>query len=108
MDVRPNVKPVPGSTVVLSLSSDEADVGSACTTLDEWVEGGWRSRWYWERSSPTAGAIPETGELACPAFGVRLPAEQTVALPADVPDGTWRIAYLAGEDDIGAYVFEVS
>jgi len=105
--VRPSVEPEPGATIVLFLSAEDADVGSACTTLDEWVDGGWRSRWYWERSSPEPGAIPEGGEQTCPAFGVPLPTEQTVALPADIGTGTWRLAYLAGEDAIGAYVFEV-
>jgi hypothetical protein len=37
---------------------------------------------------------------------VPLPGEQTVALPADLPTGTWRLAYDA-EGDLGAYVFEV-
>ena len=107
VQVQPNVKPGPGATVVLSLSADEADHGSACTTADEWVDGEWRSRWYWERSSPVAESIPEGGERTCPAIGVPLPTEQTIALPSDLADGTWRLAYLAGEDDLGAYIFEV-
>ena len=107
VEVRPSAEPAPGETIVLSLSADDADRGSACATLDEWVDGGWRSRWYWERSSPAAQPIPPDEERTCPAPGLPLPAEQTVALPSDLDEGTWRLAYLAGEDDVGAYVFEV-
>ena len=107
VEVRPSVEPAPGATIVLSLSADDAQHGSACATLDEWVDGGWRSRWWWVRSSPAAQAIPESEEQTCPAIGVPLPTEQTVALPSDIGEGTWRLAYVAGPDDVGAYIFEV-
>ena len=107
VEVRPSVEPTPGATITLSLSADDADTGSACTTLDEWVDDTWQARWYWERSSPAPVAIPDGEVRTCPAIGISLPAEQTVALPDDLPAGTWRLAYVAGEDDVGAYVFEV-
>jgi len=107
VDVRPSVEPDPGATVVLALSSDDAERGSACVSLDQWIHDGWRSRWWWERSSPEAHEIPDGEERACPAAGLPLPADQTVTLPSDLADGTWRFAYVAGEDDLGAYVFEV-
>jgi len=107
VDVRPSTEPEPGATLTLSLSAEGSDVGSACATLDEWVDDGWRARWYWERSSPAANPIPDGEERTCPAIGLPLPAEQTVSLPDDIADGTWRLAYLAGEDDLGTYVFEV-
>ena len=108
VEVRPSVEPAPGATLTLSLSDDDAEVGSACTTLDEWVDGTWRARWFWVQPSPSPVAIPDGDERTCPAIGIPLPAEQTVALPDDLLSGTWRLAYVAGEDDIGAYVFEVS
>jgi hypothetical protein len=92
---------------VLSLSSDDARQGSACVTLDEWRDGGWRSRWWWERPSPDAHEIPHDEERTCPAIALPLPADQTVTLPSQLEHGTWRLAYVAGEDDLGAYVFEV-
>jgi hypothetical protein len=98
---------VPGATLTLSLSAEDADSGSACTTLDEWVDGGWHARWYWVRTSPTPVAIPEAEERTCPAIAVPLPGDQPVAVPDDLSRGTWRFAYLAGEDDLGAYVFAV-
>ncbi|MFL6204718.1 MAG: hypothetical protein ACJ739_05155, partial [Acidimicrobiales bacterium] len=105
--VRPNVSPRPGATIVLSLTADDAYRGSACTTLDEWVQGGWRSRWYWERSSPEARPIPDGEERTCPAAGVPLPAQQTISVPADLGEGTWRLGDLAGDDVLGAPVVEV-
>jgi len=107
VEVRPSVEPTPGSTITLSLSADDADTGSACTTLDEWVDDTWKARWFWAGSSPSPVPIPDGEERTCPAPPIPLPAEQTVALPDDLPAGTWRLAYLAGEDDLGAYVFEV-
>jgi hypothetical protein len=107
IEVRTSATPAPGDTLVLSLSADDADQGSACAALDEWVDGGWRSRWFWERSSPAASAIPDGEERTCPSPAVALPTEQTVTLPSDLRTGTWRLAYVAGEDDIGSYVFEV-
>ena len=81
--------------------------GSACTTLDEWVDGTGAPagtgcdrlprRWP-SRRARSAPARPS----AC-----RCPGEQTVILPDDLAAGTWRFAYVAGEDDLGAYVFEV-
>ena len=107
VEVRPSAEPTPGGTIVLSLSADDAAQGSACTTLDEWVDGRWRSRWYWVRSSSAAREIPDSEERTCPAIGLPLPAEQTVTLPPRIQTGTWRLAYMAGEDDVGAYVFDV-
>ena len=107
VEVRPSAAPTPGATITLSLSAEDADTGSACTTLDEWVDDGWQARWYWVQPTPTPVAIPEGEERTCPAIGMPLPGEQPVILPDDLPAGTWRFAYVAGEDDLGAYVFEV-
>jgi hypothetical protein len=107
VEVRPSVEPMPGATVTLSLSAEEANTGSACTTLDEWVDDTWQARWYWERPSPTPVPIPAGEERTCPAIGIPLPAEQTVVVPDELPVGTWRFGYVAGDDDLGAYVFEV-
>jgi hypothetical protein len=107
VEVRPSAEPSEGATVVLSLSADDADHGSACVTLDEWMDAGWRSRWYWVRSSPRAEPIPDGSERTCPAPEVPLPTEQTLDVPAELGAGTWRLAYLAGEHDIGSYVFDV-
>jgi hypothetical protein len=106
VDVRPSHAPEPGATLTLHLAADGSDTGSACTTLDEWVDGGWRARWYWRRSSSRPVAIPPGEERTCPAIALPLPAEQTVVVPADLSDGTWRFAYDA-DGDLGAYVFEV-
>ena len=107
VEVRPSAAPTPGATITLSLSAEDADTGSACTTLDEWVDDTWRARWYWVQPTPTPVAIPEGEERTCPAIGMPLPEEQPVILPDDLSAGTWRFAYVAGEDDLGAYVFEV-
>jgi hypothetical protein len=97
---------LPGATVVLDLSAEGRTVGSACVTIDHWENGGWRSAWWWERSSSQAQPIPRDDEVTCPAIGVALPTTMTVTLPPDLPPGTWRVAY-AAEDDLGAYLFEV-
>ena len=75
-------------------------------TVDRWESGGWRSAWWWERSSSEAQPIARGDEVTCPAIGVPLPTRMTVVLPDDLPPGTWRVAYAAA-DDLGAYVFEV-
>jgi hypothetical protein len=107
VSVEVNVAPAPGATVALELSSTgERDVGSACATVDRWERGGWRSTWWWARTSTTAQAIPRGGEVTCPAIGLPLPTRMTLTLPDDLAPGTWRIAYAAA-DDLGAYVFEV-
>jgi hypothetical protein len=100
-------EPAPGATVVLELSSTgERGVGSACATIDRWESGGWRSTWWWERSSSTPQPITRGDAVTCPAIGVPLPTRMTLVLPDDLAAGTWRVAYAGGED-LGAYVFEV-
>ncbi len=106
VSVEVSAEPIPGATVVLDLAADERAFGSACATIDRWERGGWRSAWWWERSSSEAQPIARDDEVTCPAIGVPLPTSMTVTLPDDLPLGTWRVAY-AAEDDLGAYVFEV-
>jgi hypothetical protein len=107
VEVRPDVEPEPGATVVVALSADDVHRGSACVALDEWVDDGWRSRWFWVRTSSDPEPIPEGGSRTCPAVGTSLPTEQTLAIPADLGDGIWRLAYVAGANEVGSYVFEV-
>jgi hypothetical protein len=101
-----SAEPAPGTSVRLDLAADARVVGSACATVDRWDGDGWRSAWWWERSSPSPQPIAGGDEVTCPALGVPLPTTMTLALPADLPAGRWRIAYAAGED-LGAYVFDV-
>lgn len=96
----------PGATVVLELAADGTAPGSACATIDRLEDGGWRSTWWWVRSSPVAEPIASGDEVTCPAVGVALPARMTIAIPDGLAAGTWRLAYAAGED-LGAYIFEV-
>jgi hypothetical protein len=106
VDVRPTPEPAPGASLTLHLSAGDGDFGSACATLDEWTDEGWRARWYWIRSFPAPVPISDEGEVACPATAIRLPASQAIVLPEEIGRGTWRLAYDA-EGDLGAYVFEV-
>ena len=100
-----SVEPAAGATVLLGLSADEAAIGSACVTVDRWESGGWRSAWWWERSSSEAQPIPRGSDVTCPAIGVPLPTSMTIVLPDELEPGTWRVAYAAA-DDLGAYVFD--
>ena len=107
VDVRVDEEPAPGARVVLDLDADGEGIGSACATVDRWVDGGWRATWWYVRSSPAANRVPETEEVACPAMGIALPTRMEIEVPAEIGSGTWRIAWVAGEDAVGAYVFEV-
>ena len=107
VEVRPSVTPTPGATLAVVLDSDDDDRGSACLTLDEWTDDGWRARWYWVRPEAPPVAIPDDGQATCPLGPAPLPDERTVLVPEPLAEGTWRLAYVAGEDDVGAYVFDV-
>lgn len=102
-----SAEPALGASLVLDLDAEGETLGSACATIDRWVDGGWRATWWYERSSSVPQRIPEGEEVTCPDPGVRLPTRMVVDVPAGLGSGTWRIAWAAGEDGLGAYVFEV-
>ena len=107
VDVDVDEEPAPGARVVLDLDADDERIGSACATIDRWVDGGWRATWWYVRSSPAPNRVPDTQEVACPAMGIALPTRMEIEVPGEIDAGTWRIAWVAGEDAVGAYVFEV-
>ena len=106
VEVQVSEEPAAGATLVLDLSAEDVDIGSACATIDRWDDGDWTATWWWNRSSPLAERIPDGEEVTCPAAGVAIPTRMTIELPLSLSPGTWRIAWMAGED-LGAYVFEV-
>jgi hypothetical protein len=99
-------EPEPGANLLLDLSADDAEVGSACVTADEWDDGAWVARWWWSRTSATPEPIRAGDQATCPAIGVPLPTRMAIDLPPTLPAGSWRIAWMAG-DDLGAYLFDV-
>ena len=100
-------KPSPGTQVLLDLDAKGEDVGSAFVTLDRWDDGVWRASWWYVRSSDVAHRIPDDEEASCPEAGIALPARMVIDVPVDLGSGTWRVAWVAGEDEVGGYVFEV-